>query len=152
MMTTCEARRSGLVVLSAESAERSTTHPCQSLDVTWLLCHPDLSGLRINGFVPAPPTGPGSTSLEEEVCRLRLGRLLALGKVDCLLAIGHASAISAQLRANRMNSSALKNGGPVAPGPTVSNRYGRLLSAIGRTPALLGPAAAQSAHPCLEEL
>ena len=77
----------------------------------------------------------GQLSLEEEVCRLRLGRLLALGKVDCFLAIGHASAISAQLRANRLNSSALKKGGPVAPGPTVSNRYGRLLSAIGRTPA-----------------
>ena len=64
----------------------------------------------------------GQLSLEEEVCRLRLGRLLALGKVDCSLAIGHASAISAQLRANRLNSSALKRVGRL--------RLGRLL-AIG---------------------
>ena len=39
----------------------------------------------------------GQLSLEGEVCRLRLGRLLALGKVDCSLAIGHASVVSAQL-------------------------------------------------------
>src|SRR3954469_8989595 len=40
-------------------------------------------------------------SLEEEVCRLRLGRLLALGMVDCSLTIGQAGANSAQLRASR---------------------------------------------------
>src|SRR3954471_4480740 len=41
-------------------------------------------------------------SLEEEVCRLRLGRLLALGTADCSLAISHAGANSAQLRASRL--------------------------------------------------
>jgi len=46
----------------------------------------------------------GQLSLEGEVCRLRLGRLLALGKVDCSLAIGHASAISAQQQSSRLNS------------------------------------------------
>src|SRR3954467_1531650 len=62
-------------------------------------------------------------SLEEEVCRLRLGRLLALGLADCTLTIGHARANSAQLRASRLLVFALRKGGPVAPGPTVSNRY-----------------------------
>ena len=55
-------------------------------------------------------------SLEEEVCRLRLGRLLALGKVDCFLAIGHADAISAQLRASRLNSLVLKRVGQLCMG------------------------------------
>src|SRR3954465_3463950 len=62
-------------------------------------------------------------SLEEEVCRLRLGRLLALGLADCTLTIGHAKASSAQLRASRLIVFALRKVGPVAPGPTVSNRY-----------------------------
>src|SRR3954462_13642544 len=91
MMTTCRARRCCLVVLSAESAERSTTHLCQIFNVTWLLCHPDLSGLRIYDPVPGAPTGLGSTLLDG-VCRLRLGRLLALGMVDCSMSIGHVSA------------------------------------------------------------
>src|SRR3954469_17080083 len=62
-------------------------------------------------------------SLEEEVRRLRLGRSLALGLADCTLTIGHAKANSAQLRASRLLVFALRKGGPVAPGPTVSNRY-----------------------------
>src|SRR3954469_22568779 len=35
---------------------------CQILDVSWLLCHPDLSGLRINFLVLASRRGLGSTS------------------------------------------------------------------------------------------
>src|ERR1041384_7759097 len=100
MMTDCRARRCGLVVLSAESMERSTTHLCQILDVTWLLCHPDLSGLRINGFVLASPSDLGSTFLG--------GR-----------------------------------GVPTVPGPTAGSRQGRLLWALGRAGAYLGPAADQ---------
>src|SRR4051812_33924865 len=90
MMTACRARRRGFVVLSAESAERSTTHLCQIFDVTWLLCHPDLSGLRIYDPVPRDPTGLGST-LQDGVCRLRLGQLLASGRADCSVAIGRVS-------------------------------------------------------------
>src|ERR1041385_7984094 len=62
MMMNSGARRCGLVVLSAESAERSTTHLCQIFEVTWLLCHPALSGLCIYDLVLGPPTGLGSTS------------------------------------------------------------------------------------------
>src|SRR3954462_6019618 len=91
MMTTCRARRCCLVVLSAESAERSTTHLRQIFDVTWLLCHPDLSGLRIYDPIPGAPTGLGST-LQDGVGRLRLGRPLAPGMIDCSVAIGHVSA------------------------------------------------------------
>src|ERR1041384_4984825 len=135
MMTICEARRSGLVVLSAESAERSTTHPYQSLDVTWLLCHPDLSGLRINGFVLALPIGPGSTFLGEggvttapgPTVSSRQGRLL-LGNRPRWCYLGPAAGQSAEFLGT-------EKGEPVAPGPTVSNQYGWLLSAIGRTPA-----------------
>src|SRR3954470_14825273 len=61
-------------------------------------------------------------SLEEEVCRLRLGRLLALGLADCSLTIGHAGAYSAQLRASRLIVFALRRVGRL--------RLGRLL-AIG---------------------
>ena len=68
------------------------------------------------------PTAPGSTFPEEEVCRLRLGRLLVLGTVDCSLAIGHVRAISAQLRASRMCALVLRRVGRL--------RLGRLL-AIG---------------------
>ena len=64
----------------------------------------------------------GQLSLEEEVCRLRLGRLLALGTVDCSLAIGHVRAISAQLRASRLTVFVLRRVGRL--------RLGRLL-AIG---------------------
>src|SRR3954470_11787278 len=89
-MATCRARRCGLVVLSAASAERSTTHLWQIFDVTWLLCHPDLSGLRIYDTVPGAPTGFGST-LRDGVCRLRLGRLLTSGRADCSRSIAHVS-------------------------------------------------------------
>src|SRR4051812_18237249 len=91
MITGCRARRCGLVVLSAESAERSTTHLCQIFDVTWLSCHPDLSGLRIYDLVPGAPTGPGS-NLQDGGYRLRLGRLLALDMIDCSRSIGHVIA------------------------------------------------------------
>src|SRR3954468_23864947 len=91
MMTACKTRRCCLVFLPAESAERSTTHLCQIFDVTWLFCHPDLSGLRIYDPVPGAPTGVGST-LWDGVCRLRLGRLFAYGRTDCSVAIGRVSA------------------------------------------------------------
>src|SRR3954462_2111871 len=52
---------------------------------------------------------------EEEVCRLRLGRLLALGTADCSLAIGHARANSAQLRASRLIIFALRRMGRLRP-------------------------------------
>src|SRR3954465_5651350 len=61
-------------------------------------------------------------SLEEEVCRLRLDRLLALRMADCSLTIGHAGANSAHLRASRLIVSALRRVGRL--------RLGRLL-AIG---------------------
>src|SRR3954467_1057484 len=67
-------------------------------------------------------------SLEEEVCQLRLGRLLALGLADCSLAIGHARANSAQLRASRLIVFALRRVGRL--------RLGRLL-AIGTAGCLL---------------
>src|SRR3954465_10944204 len=67
-------------------------------------------------------------SLEEEVCRLRLGRLLALGMADCSLTIGHAGANSAQLRASRLIVCALRRVGRV--------RLDRLL-AIGPSGCLL---------------
>src|SRR3954469_5157366 len=144
MMAACRARRCGLVGLSAESAERSTTHLLQIFDVTWLLCHPDLPGLRIYDPVPGAPTGLGST-LRDGVCRYRLGQLLTSGRVDYSTAIGHVSGY--------LGPAAVQSGdllwwlkvGPIAPGPTVGIRYGRLLGATGRTTAQLGPAAAQSA-------
>src|SRR3954469_7727352 len=67
-------------------------------------------------------------SLEEEVCRLRLGRLLALGTADFSLAIGHARAKSAQLRASRLIVLVLRRVGRL--------RLGRLL-AIGTAGCLL---------------
>src|SRR3954465_3484434 len=66
--------------------------------------------------------------LEEEVCRLRLGRLLALGMADCSLTIGHAGANSTQLRASRPIVFALRKVGRL--------RLGRLL-AIGTAGCLL---------------
>src|SRR3954470_2555337 len=77
--------------LSAESAERSTTHLCDIFEVTWLPCRRDLSGLRIYDLVLGAPTGPMST-LQDGGYRLRLGRLVALGTDDCSRSIGHASA------------------------------------------------------------
>src|SRR3954465_15913289 len=64
----------------------------------------------------------------EEVCRLRLGRLLALGTADCSLAIGHARANSAQLRVSRLIVFVLRRVGRL--------RLGRLL-AIGTAGCLL---------------
>src|SRR3954469_18413194 len=64
----------------------------------------------------------GELSPEGEVCRLCLDRLLALGTADCSLAIGHARANSAQLRASRLIVFVLRRMGRL--------RLGRLL-AIG---------------------
>src|SRR3954465_13682151 len=103
MMMNSGARRGGLVVLSAESAERSTPYLCQIFDVTWLLCHPDLSGLRIYDPVLESPTGFGvNFSRGGRFYRLRLGRLVALGEVDCSWQSAVLTPTSAQLRANRM--------------------------------------------------
>src|SRR3954465_4470859 len=130
MMTACRTRRCCLVILSAESAERSTTHLSQIFDVTWLLCHPDLSGLRIYDTVPGAPTGLGS-NLRDGVCRLRLGRLLTSGRADCSRAIGH---VSGHLGPAAVQSDDLlwwRKVGPIAPGPTAGIWYGRLLGATG---------------------
>ena len=152
MMPVCRARRCGHVVLSAESAERPTIHHCQSLNVTWLLCHPDLSGSRIDDlYLPLRVTS-SHLSPEGKVCRLRLGRLMAAGQGRLHWAIGDANGhlgLAADQSAECLGD---EEGGPIAPGPTAGNRYGWLLEAIGRTFAQLGPAAAQSAHPCLERL
>src|SRR3954468_23399656 len=103
MMMNSGARRCGLVVLSAESAERSTTYLCQIFDVTWLLCHHDLLGLRIYDLVLGPPNGLGvNFSRDGKLFRLRLGRLVGLGRVDCSRQSVASMSISAQLRANRM--------------------------------------------------
>ena len=74
----------------------------------------------------------GQLSLDGEVYRLRLGRLLALGRVDCSWAIGHAGAHLGPAAAQSVDYFGDGKGGPIAPG------------AIGRTFAQLGPAAAQS--------
>src|SRR3954466_6105565 len=97
------SRRCGLVVLSAESAERSTTYLCQIFDVTWILCHPDLSGLRIYDLVLGPPTGLGvNFSRGGRLHRLRLGRLVALGRVDCSGQSAVLMPTSAQLQTNQI--------------------------------------------------
>src|ERR1041385_5340679 len=103
MVVNSRARRCGLVVLSAESAERSTPYLCQIFDVTWPLCHPDLSGLRIYDLVLIPPTDIGvNFSKGNRLYRLRLGRLVVLGEVDCSGQSALRMPTSAQLRANRM--------------------------------------------------
>jgi hypothetical protein len=97
------ARRRGLVVLSAESAERSTSYLCQIFDVTWPPCHPDLPGLHIYDLVIISPTGVGiNFSKGSRLFRLRLGRLVVLGEVDCSGQSALQMPTSAQLRANRM--------------------------------------------------
>src|ERR1041385_5167353 len=97
------ARRYGLVALSAESAERSTPYLCRIFDMTWPSCHPDISGLRIYDPVPGPPTGSGvNFSRNSKVGRLRLGRLVALDRVDCSRQSAVLTPTSAQLWANRM--------------------------------------------------
>src|SRR3954470_2664355 len=111
--------------------------------MTWLLCHPDLSGLRIYDLVPGAPTGLGSTP-QDGVCRLRLGRLLAPGMVDCYVSIGHVSAY--------LGPAAVQSNDLLDDGRWARLRLGRLLAfgtvdylgAIDRTSAQPGPAAAQS--------
>src|SRR3954469_5831346 len=84
MMMNRGARRCGLVVLSAESAERSTPYLCQIFDVTWLFYHPDLSGLHLSDPVLGSPPGLRvNFSRGGRLYRLRLGRLVVPGKVDC---------------------------------------------------------------------
>src|SRR3954465_10235814 len=134
MMTACRARRCGLVVLYAESAERSITHFWQIFGVTLVLCRLDLLGLSIYGPVPGAPTGLGST-LRDGVCRLRLGRLLTSGRADFSREIGH---VSGHLGPAAVQSDDLLWWRKV--GPTAGIRYGRLLGATGCTPANLGPA------------
>src|SRR3954464_12629635 len=136
MMMNSGARRCGLVVLSAKSAERSTTYLCQIFDLIWLLCRPDLSGLRIYDLVLGPLTGLGvNFSRDGKMFRLRLGRLVGLGRVDCSRQSTASMPISAQLRANRMivlvmkRVDWLRQGRPLAFGTT------DCLGAIGHTPA-----------------
>ena len=64
----------------------------------------------------------GQLSLEDVECRLRLGRLLALGKVDCPGQSAVLVLVSAQLLTSWMNALVLKRVGRL--------RLGRLL-AIG---------------------
>ena len=147
------ARRCGLVVLSAESAERSTTHLCQIFGVTWLLCHPDLSGLRIYDLVLVPPTNIGvNFSKGSRLYRLHLGRLVVLGGVDCSGQSTVQMPTSAQLRANRMIVLVKKRVDRLRLGRLLAFGTADCLGAIGRTPAQLGPAADQSVHPCPERL
>src|SRR3954468_13697750 len=111
--------------------------------MTWLLCHPDLSGLRIYDLVPGAPTGIGST-LQDGVCRLRLGRLLAPDMVDCSVSIGHVSAY--------LGPAAVQSDGLLDNGRLARSRRGRLLAfgtvdclgAIGRMSSQLSPTASQS--------
>src|SRR3954466_7729654 len=104
MMVNSGARRCGLVVLSAGSAERSTPHLCQIFDVTWLLYHPDLSGLRIYDLVLVPSTNLGvNLSRGSRLPRLRLGRLVVLGRGDCSEQSAVLMPTSAQLRGQSDN-------------------------------------------------
>src|ERR1041385_8335405 len=103
MMMNSGAMRCGLVVLSAKSAERSTPHLRQIFDVTWPLCHPDLSGLRIYDLVLVPSTDLRvNFSRGCRSYRLRLGRLVVLGRVDCSGQSAVPMPTSAQLQANRI--------------------------------------------------
>ena len=103
--------------------------------MTWLLCHPDLSGLCIYDLVLGAPIGPGSTLRDGEDYRLRLGRRLALGLTDCSMPIGHAGA--------QLGPAAVQSVEYVSDGRMARLRLGRLLAfgtvdcpkAIGRTSA-----------------
>src|SRR4051812_20245929 len=133
MVMNSGARRCGLVVLSAESAERSTTYLCQIFDVTWLLCHPDLSGLHIYDLVLGPSTDLGvNFSRGGKMCRLRLGRLVALGRVDCSRQSVTPMPISPQLRANWMNILMKKRMDRLRLGRLLAFGTADCLGAIGR--------------------
>src|SRR3954468_3499636 len=97
-----------------------------------------------------PPTSLGVNF--SRVCRLRLGRLGVLGGVDCSGQSAVPMTISAQLRANRMNALSMKRVGRLCLGRLLAFGIADCLGAIGHTSAQLGPAAAQSAHPCLGRL
>src|SRR3954466_13735641 len=60
--------------------------------------------------------------------------------------------ISAQLRANRMIVLSMKRVGRLHLGRLLAFGMADCLGAIGHTSAQIGPAAAQSAHPCLVRL
>src|ERR1044071_5321191 len=69
----------GLVGLSAESAERSTSYPQENLDVTWPSCHPDISGYGVYDLVIIPPTGCQVAPIAPEPTDGSLVRSIALG-------------------------------------------------------------------------
>src|ERR1041385_1539944 len=153
MMMNSGARRCGLVALSAESAERSTPHLCQIFDVAWPLCHPDISGLHIYDLVLVPSTGLGVRFFRgSRLHRLRLGRLVVLGGVDCSGQSAVQMPTSAQLRANRMIVLVKNRVDRLRLGRLLAFGTADCLGEIGRTAAQLGPAAAQSVPPCLERL
>ena len=87
-----------------------------------------------------------------ELYRLRLGRLLALGRVDCSGQSAMPVPISAQLQPSRLTTLAMKRVDRLRLGRLLALGTADFLGAIGRTFAQLGPAAAQFAHPCLERL
>src|SRR3954466_10197740 len=69
--------------------------------------------------LPGAPTGLGST-LQDGVCRLRLGRLLAPGMIDCSVAIGLVSAY--------LGPAAVQSDNPLGNGWLARLRLGRLLA------------------------
>src|SRR3954464_5321208 len=83
------------------------------------------------------------------MCRLRLGRLGVIGEVDCPGQSAVPVTISAQLRANWLNALLMKRVGRLRLGRLLAFGVAGCLGAIGHTSAQLGPAAAQSAPPCL---
>src|SRR3954463_15701156 len=60
--------------------------------------------------------------------------------------------ISAQLRANRLNALSMKRVGRLRLGRLLAFGIADCLGEIGHASAQLGPAATQSAHPCLGKL
>src|SRR3954468_15040095 len=86
------------------------------------------------------------------MCRLRLGRLGVIGEVGCSGQSAMPVTISAQLRANRLDALLMKWAGRLRLGRLLAFGMADCLGAIGHTSAQLGPAAAQSAHPCLGKL
>src|ERR1041385_4597927 len=153
MVMNSRARRCGLVVLSAESAERSTPYLCQIFDVTWPPCHPDLSGLHIYDLVIVPPTGVGVNFYKgSRLFRLRLGRLVVLGEVDCSGAIGLADAYLGPAAGQSDDRLGERRVDQLCLDRLLASGTADCLGAIGRTSAQLGPAATQLVHPCLEML
>ena len=86
----------------------------------------------------------GQLSPDGEVYRLRLGRLLALGRVDCSWAIGHASAHLGPAAAQSVRCLGFGRVGRLRLGRLLALGTADCLGAIGRTFAQLGPATDQS--------